>query len=46
MDYNPFGVQFRYQALDETEEPLDSAAAVGQLRRLLDGVACVLEGAQ
>lgn len=46
VEYNPFGVQFRYQALDETEEPLDREAAVLQLRRLLERVALALEGAR
>ncbi|MBI5018318.1 MAG: HEPN domain-containing protein [Deltaproteobacteria bacterium] len=45
VEYNPFGVQFRYQALDEEEPPLDREVALGQLSQLLGRVARLLEDA-
>ncbi len=45
VEYNPFGVQFRYQALEEEEPPLDREVAVGQLRQLLGRVARLLDDA-
>ena len=45
VEYNPFGVQFRYQALDEEEPPLDREVAVGQLSQLLGRVARLLDDA-
>lgn len=45
VEYNPFGVQFRYQALDEAEPPLDREVAVGQLSQLLGRVARLLDDA-
>jgi hypothetical protein len=38
VDYSPFGVQFRYEASDEGEEPLDRAQAVASVRVLFDHV--------
>lgn len=38
VEYNPFGVQFRYEALDEAEELLDRLAATRGLRQLHDRV--------
>lgn len=45
VEYNPFGVQFRYQALEEEEPPLDREVAVGQLSQLLGRVARLLDDA-
>ncbi len=42
VDYNPFGVQFRYETLDETDEPVDRRAAAAHVRRLLEHVRGVI----
>ena len=45
VEYNPFGVQFRYESLDETEEPLDREAVASEMRRILDRVAQAIDAA-
>jgi len=39
IEYNAFAVQFRYEAFEGEDEPLDRAAAVGRIARLVDSVA-------
>lgn len=35
VEFNPFGVQFRYEELDEADEPLNRAAAVQAVENLV-----------
>lgn len=36
VEYNAFAVQFRYEAFEGQDEPLDRAAAVRRIERLVD----------
>ncbi len=38
VEYNAFAVQLRYEALTESEPPLDRPAAIAGVSQLLDGV--------
>ena len=42
VEYNPFGVQFRYETIDETEEALVRSAAISAIDRLLTRVREIL----
>ena len=42
VEYNLFAVQFRYEAYDEDDDPLDRASATALLRDLVERVAGVL----
>ena len=42
VEYNAFAVQFRYELLAETEEPLDRLAVIGDVRALWEHVQTIM----
>jgi HEPN domain-containing protein len=43
VEYNAFAVQYRYEAFEAGEDPLDRDAVVGQVRALISQVAEMLQ---
>lgn len=44
VEYNAFAVQFRYEAFDSFEKPLDRPAVISKVQALFDHVQEIVEG--
>jgi len=42
VDLNPFAVQYRYETLDEEEEPVDRENLTRQVQRLFDKISAIV----